>query len=170
MPHSQKKLSKIASLQAYTRANEWYLSRHQNVPIYARLPVDSIYSKTQDRQYLSKWLEAFIVRFINDQKPEWKAVKVDNRGKAILNRQIGGRGDGRILGIMGYRKDGNQIIGEPDIRVLRPMQAPLYFEVKIGSDKLSQDQKDFIKAQWGETYVIKTLDEFFEVWDSLCIL
>jgi hypothetical protein len=168
MPHSQKKLSKIASLQAYTRANEWYLSRHENVPMYARLPVDSIYSKTQDRQYLSKWLEAFIVRFINDQKPDWEAVKVDNRGKAILNRIIGGPRNGQITGVLAYVKNPNQIVGELDIEVKRPMPLhPFWIEIKIGNDRLSDAQKKFISKGFGECYVIKTLDEFFDVWDSL---
>jgi hypothetical protein len=164
--HTKKKLSRICSLEAYNRANDWHRSK-QNVPDRAKTTVDSIYSNTADRFYLSKWLERFIVRFINDQQPTWKAVKVDNRGKAIHNRVIGGANHGQVKGIMGYRKDDAQIVGEPDLRVLRPMLPVLYFEIKIGSDSLKDDQKEFIAAGFGECYVIKTLDQFFAVWDLI---
>ena len=161
--HARKKLSAICSLEAYNRANKWHSTRHNG----RGLAVDAIYTKTSDRQYLSKWLERFIIRWVNDHRPEWKALKVDNRGKAVLNRRVGGRANGEVLGVMGYRKDSAQLTGEPDIRVLRPGRMPLYFEVKIGADRLSQEQKDFIAAGWGEVYVIKTIDGFFEVWDAL---
>jgi hypothetical protein len=42
------------------------------------------------------------------------------------------------------------------------MQMPLYFEVKIGNDTLSQAQKDFIAAGYGIVEVVKTVDEFMD--------
>ena len=162
--HTRKKLAAICSFEAYQRINQWHSTRHNG----RGLAVDNIYTKTTDRQYLSKWLERFIVRWINDHKPEWKALKVDNRGKAVFNRVVGGKRHGEVVGIMGYRKDAAQLTGEPDIRVLRPGMMPLYFEVKIGNDRLSEEQKAFIDSGFGECYVVKTVDGFLEVWDSLC--
>jgi hypothetical protein len=165
--HTKKKLSRICSLEAYNRANDWHRSK-QNVPEHAKTTVDSIYSNTADRFYLSKWMERFIVRFINDQQPTWKAVKVDNRGKAIPNKIVGGKRDGEVIGVLTYAKNPNEIEGEPDIEVKRPIPLhSLYFEIKIGNDRLSDAQKKFIAAGFGECYVIKTLDQFFAVWDFI---
>lgn len=161
-----KKLFQIMSKEAYERANAWYASRHPGVPAYAAVPVDTIYTNTSHRNYLSIWIERFIVRFINDVKPEWQAVKVDNRGKAQVSRYTGGKMHGKVATVT-YVKNQNQVIGEPDIRVLRPGMMPLYFEVKIKADRLSQAQSDFIRAGFGEVYVIKTLDEFFNIWDKI---
>jgi hypothetical protein len=160
--HNRKKLSQIMSLPAYDRANEWYKSL-QNVPEHAKGSVDGIFRNTGHREYLSRWLEAFIIKYMRKEFPNYKTHKVDNRGAVIHNRVIGGARDGEVTGIMGYRKDHNQIEGEPDIRCLRPNMQPLYFEIKVKKDKLSDVQKDFINAGFGEVILIKTVDEFW-VW------
>jgi hypothetical protein len=50
---------------------------------------------------------------------------------------------------------------------MRPGMMPLYFEIKVGKDHLSDAQKTFIAAGFGEVYIVRTMDEFFKVWDSL---
>ena len=162
----RKKLSKIMSFAAYNRANTWYRNRYE-IPERAKLNVDGVYKNSTHRQYLSKWLEAFIIKWVKEHKPEWQIHKVDNSGKRVLNRIIGGARNGEVIGTMAYAKNPNQILGEPDIRALRPGRMPLYFEVKIGNDRLSEEQKQFIDAGFGEVYVVKTLDGFFEVWDKI---
>jgi hypothetical protein len=164
-PHhyNRTKLSAIMSYDLYMNLDEWYRSLS---PMPYPVPFESrIYKKTSDRFYLSKWLECFIVFYVKHKHTTWIAIKVDNRGKAIMVRDklqyMNGRTDTK-LSIAGYRKDANQINGEPDIKILRPMQMPLYFEVKIGNDTLSQAQKDFITAGYGVVEVVKTVDDFMD--------
>jgi hypothetical protein len=97
------------------------------------------------------------------EKPEWIVHKVDNKGQAIMSRKSTTRPNG-IVDVSytreGYRKNPNQIVGEPDIRCKRPMQIDLYFEVKIGNDRLSDEQKDFIAKGYGEVAIVKTVEDF----------
>jgi len=164
---NQKKLSRIASMEAYEWANIWYRCS-QKVPERSKLSVDGVYKNTAHREYLSKWLEAFILKYINRTYPTWKALKVNNTGKTVPNRIVGGDRDGEVIGILAYAKDESKQKGELDIKVMRKMPLhTIYFEVKIGNDKLSQDQKDFIQAGYGECYVVKTLDDFLQVMDGM---
>lgn len=123
--------------------------------------------KSGDRFYLSKWLEMFVIYYARTYIPNCIAKKVDNRGKAILNRQIGGKADGKVLGVMGYRKDANQILGEPDIRILCPKIGTVYFEVKIGNDRLSEVQKQFIDSGFGKVWIVKTVKDVISAMEEL---
>ena len=161
----RKKLMQICSLEAYERINQWYMNRRGIDTRYA-LKVDTIYERTGHRNYLSIWLERFIIKWVNEHRKDWCAVKVANSGKKHVSRFIGGKEHGRVASVT-YVKNADQIVGEPDIRIMRPRQYPLYFEVKIGSDKLSEAQKQFIKNQWGDVYVVGTVDEFLYFWDKL---
>jgi hypothetical protein len=165
-PHhyNRTKLSAIMSYDLYMSLDEWYRSLS---PMPYPVPFESrIYKETSDRFYLSKWLEQFILFYLKHKHPTWTAIKVDNRGKAILVtdrlQYMNGRTESKTR-IKGYRKDPNIIVGEPDIRILRKNNLPtLYFEVKIGNDTLSQAQKDFIAAGYGVVEVVKTVDEFMD--------
>jgi hypothetical protein len=143
----------------------WYEERHRpNQPF--KVPfTEWIYKKTSDRQYLSKWLEKFIVKYLSIEKPEWIVHKVDNKGKEIISRSSLTRPNG-IVDVTfkreGWSKNPNQIVGEPDIRCKRPMMQDLYFEVKIGNDRLSQEQKDFIAKGYGDVVIVKTVDDFLK--------
>jgi hypothetical protein len=165
-PHhfNRTKLSAILSYELYIELEEW--KRSLTVMPYPIPLIDSIYKKTNDRFYLSKWLENFICYYVKHKHPTWKAIKVDNRGKAIMVHDtmhyMNGRSETKTS-IKGYRKNANIINGEPDIKILRPMQPVLYFEIKIGNDTLSQAQKDFIAAGYGVVEVVKTVDEFMEI-------
>ena len=163
---SKLKLHAICTPAAYTRANEWYRGRKPNVPLIAMGNVQDIYSNTGHRNYLSTFLERFIIKFVNHQRPDWRAVKVANSGKVKASRFIGGSRAGQVASTE-YIKNADIITGEPDLRILRPGMMPLYFEIKVGNDRLSDAQKTFIAAGFGEVYIVRTMDEFFEVWDSL---
>lgn len=162
---SKLKLMAICSPEAYARANEWYRTRKPNVPLIAMGNVQDIYPNTGHRNYLSTFLERFIVKFVNHQRPDWKAVKVANAGKVKASRFTGGARAGQIASVE-YIKNHDIINGEPDIRCARPGLMPLYFEIKVGSDRLSDAQKEFIAAGWGEVYVVRTIDDFFRIWDD----
>ena len=161
---TNRKLNEVATIQAQHRAQKWY-DGTQSIPY--KMPITNIYKKTSHRNYLSNWIEAFIVKFMRSMFPTYKTIKVENRGKAVLDRVVGGRANGQVVGIKAYRKDNNtQIVGEPDLRCMRPGMQPLYFEVKVGKDRLSKEQEEFIKAGFGDVVIIKTLDDFWEWFDK----
>ncbi len=166
MAWASNKLSAICSEAAYNRANTWYRNRFENVDPRHVPDVKGLVQNTGHRNYFSMWLERFIIRWVNHHRPDWQAVKVANSGKAKASRIIGGARHGQVASIT-YVANRDQILGEPDIRVLRPGMPPLYFEVKIGADRLSEVQKQFIAAGFGEVYVVATVDQFLFVWDNL---
>ena len=165
MAWASNKLSAICSEAVYNRINTWYKGRFENVEPRHVPDIKGLVLNTGHRNYLSMWLERFIVKWINHHRPEWKAVKVENKGKTKASRVIGGQHHGQIASVQ-WVKNPNQIIGEPDLKCLRPGMMPLYFEVKIGKDRLSDAQRAFIAAGWGEVYVVGTVDEFLEIWDK----
>ena len=160
---NKKKLSAIMEYDTYTYLLDWYATKHRPDFPYKIPFEDWIYKKTSDRQYLSKFLEQLIIKYLQIEKPEWIVHKVDNKGQAIMSRKSTTRPNG-IVDVSytreGYRKNPNQIVGEPDIRCKRPMQIDLYFEVKIGNDRLSEEQKDFIAKGYGEVAIVKTVEDF----------
>ncbi|MDV7398179.1 hypothetical protein RZS08_42645, partial [Arthrospira platensis SPKY1] len=108
--------------ETYQALVEWYREKYRpTIPRNALVPFeDWVYSKTSDRFYLSKWLEKFILKYIEIEFPTWVARKVDNRGEQILKRntiRYVNRTE-TTYKMEGYRKDPNQIKGEPDIKVL----------------------------------------------------
>jgi hypothetical protein len=168
-PHhfTRMKLSRIASYEVFQKMEDWYLRTHRpNLAMKYKIPfADFIYKKTADRFYLSKWLEKFIIFYLSHERPDWEVRKVNNSGERIIRTQtyqFVNRTETRVT-TEGYRKNPNQIIGEPDIKCMRPMMQPLYFEIKIGNDRLSQEQKDFIAKGFGVVEIIRTLDEFVNV-------
>lgn len=158
----RKKLSAVCSLEAYNKLQELINESSGNFP-YPPTVDQYFYSKTNHREYLSKFLESVIIKHLRHLGYD-NTVKVKTTGQAIFNRGIGGAQDGKILGVMGYAKDSSKIKGEPDIRsVMHGRQ--VYFEVKVGSDKLSPDQKEFIKRGERLGYivaVVKTVDDYLE--------
>jgi hypothetical protein len=162
---NKKKISAIMQYETYTYLIDWYEKKHRPDFPY-KIPFDEwIYKKTSDREYLSKFLEQLIIKYLYIERPDWIVHKVDNKGKAILNRKSLTRPNGIVdvtYSKEGYRKNSNQIVGEPDIRCKRPMQVDLYFEVKIGNDRLSDAQKEFIAKGYGEVKVVKTVEDFLD--------
>jgi hypothetical protein len=159
----RKKLSSIMNYDTYVYLLEWYATEYRAHQQFKVPFEDWIYAKTSNREYLSKWLENFIVKYLKITKPEWIVHKVDNRGKEIVSRTQTTRPNG-IVDVTfkreGWKKNANQIVGEPDIRCKRPMQIDLYFEVKIGNDRLSDAQKDFIAKGYGEVVIVKKVEDF----------
>jgi hypothetical protein len=164
---SKLKLHAICTPAAYTRANEWYRGRKPNVPLIAMGNVQDIYSNTGHRNYLSTFLERFIIKFVNYHKPitGYEAAKIVNAGLMVHSRFVGGDKSGQIASTE-FVKNHNIKVGKPDIQITHPTKPVFYIEVKVKDDRLSQAQKDFMAEGW-TVYIIRTIDEFFEVWDSL---
>lgn len=159
----RKKLSAIINYDTYLYICDWYDKKHRPGQVYKLRFEEWIYKKTSDRQYLSKFLEQFIIKYLSIERPDWIVHKVDNKGHQIMQRKTTTRPNG-IVDVSytrgGFRKNPNQIVGEPDIRVKRPHKQDLYFEVKIGNDRLSKEQIAFMNSGFGECYVVKTIDDF----------
>ena len=131
------------------------------------LKVDTIYEQTGHRNYLSIWLERFIIKWVNEHTDQttWTAEKVENKGRLIHSRYTGGKMDGKIASSQ-WVKNHNITPGEPDLMCKSPTKGVMYFEIKIGSDRLSKAQKKFIAQGW-KVYVVRTVDEFLYFWDKL---
>jgi hypothetical protein len=161
----KKKLAKIMEYETYKILADWYAKNYKPHQPY-KLPFDEwVYKNKTHKQYLSKWLEEFVIKYLSIERPDWIVHKVDNRGQAIVRKIELQRPNGYVdvnYKREGFRKNPNQIVGEPDIRCKRPMQVDLYFEVKIGNDRLSSDQIKFIESGFGDVRIIKTVEDFIK--------
>ncbi len=167
----RNKLAAIMQLETYQILEAWNKNNYPNVPKYAVPSLKStIYKKTNDWFYLSKWLEKFVVYYMKFERPDYKVHKVDNRGIAIPNRIVapGSSQHGKICGVQGYRKNLNMIEGEPDIRIIRPnMQLACWMEVKIGNDTLKIAQRNFFEGNYGPCFLIKNVEDFLRAVEKI---
>jgi hypothetical protein len=153
------KLSAICSYQAYQWLSQIVMSMQsgQRYP----LPVkDFFYSQTNHRQYLSKFLESVITKLVN--KSGNFAKKVETTGVRINTKT------GKELWV----KAGHKVKGEPDVMTIIDGRT-IYFEVKIGNDKLSIDQGYMItrlEKAGANVYVVRTVDEVLEILYNLKII
>ena len=152
------KLSKVCSYEAY----QWLeritlqLQAKQRYP----LPVkEYFYSQTGHRQYLSKFLESVITKLVN--KSGNFAKKVETTGAKIKTKT------GKEI----YVKAGHKVKGEPDVMTIIDGRT-IYFEVKVGSDRLSTDQANMIsrlEQAGARVYVVKTVDDFFNIYEKIAV-
>ena len=159
------KLSKVCSYEAY----QWLerivnqLQAGQRYP----LPVkEYFYSQTGHRQYLSKFMESVITKIINKCKPEWEALKPEDKGYLIETSK------GKK-----YIPNKSTTPGEPDIKIIERddrFKIPImYFEVKVGRDRLSDEQIDYhayAKARNIQVYVVRTVCDVLEILYNLKII
>ena len=153
------KLSAICSYQAY----QWLerivnqLQEKQRYP----LPVkEYFYSQTGHRQYLSKFLESVITRLVNASGNF--AKKVETTGAKIKTKT------GKEI----YVKAGHKVKGEPDVMTIIEGRT-IYFEVKVGIDRLSTDQATMIarlEQAGARVYVVRTVCDVLEILYNLKII
>lgn len=145
------KIAAITSAEAYEILKKHITSKAPNFPeSYNTAPERYFYGNTQHREYLSRWLENVIVSIINHSGGV--ASKVNTVGAKIKAKS------GKEI----YVKHRAAKKGEPDVRAIIRGQA-IYYEVKIGSDRLSVDQNNYITElihAGAKVYIIKTVDDF----------
>ena len=153
------KLSAICSYEAY----QWLerivnqLQAGQRYP----LPVkEYFYSTTGHRQYLSKFLESVITRLVNASGNF--AKKVETTGAKIKTKT------GKNIWV----KAGHKVRGEPDVMTIIDGRT-IYFEVKVGNDRLSTDQANMIarlEQAGARVYVVRNVCDVLEILYGLKII
>ena len=146
------KIASICSPEAYQKLKLLLQKKHEGFPkAYLIPPEKYFYKNTSHREYLSKWLEAVICNLLNFAGHPTKKVETTGRKiKAKSGKEI-------------YIKTRTSRKGEPDVMAIIDGRA-VYFEVKIGADRLSDDQKTFIERlqkAGAVVHIIKTVDDFF---------
>ena len=164
--YQRKKISKICSYEAYIWLQNWIAEyRERKYPEAAKTgyftikPEEYFYKNTLHREYFSKFLESVIVDVLN--KSGHIAKKVETAGVPIVAKS------GKTIRVPGNRKVNK---GEPDVFSLINGKM-VYWEVKIGADRLSADQKIYIERvekSGGIVFVVKTVDEFIKNYSELC--
>jgi len=165
--YAQKKLSTICTIEAYGQLVALIKEHRPNNP-YPLPPETYYYRNTKHREYLSKFLEEVIIRTLSLRG--FEAKKVNTRGKMIDQRKtytdvLGNR---KTIGSMTWVKDHTATKGEPDVKSLM-YGVTVYWEVKIGADKLSPEQIAFKERGKGRyiVEVVKTVDEFLQRFEAL---
>lgn len=145
------KIAPLVSVHSYTWLKEFKESQ-SSMP-YQIAPENSFYKNKRHRNYLSKWLEAVIVYIITHDG--WFAKKVETTGRKVRTKM------GKEIWV---KSGADKVKGEPDIQSLIDGRL-VYWEVKVGKDKLSEDQKSFIddiESKGAKVHVVKTLDDFLD--------
>ena len=145
------KISPLVTVKSYNCLKE-YKESQSSMP-YQIAPENSFYKNKRHRNYLSKWLEAVIVYIITHDG--WFAKKVETTGRKVRTK----------MGKEVWVKSGaDKVKGEPDIQSLIDGSL-VYWEVKVGNDRLSKEQKEFIvdiESKGAKVHVVKTLDGFLD--------
>ena len=167
---NRSNLSKIMSWHAYQRLEKWTLKQQAGIPY--PLSVKAYFHVAPGRFYLSKQLEAIIIKLIN-KGTQGRAMKVKNAGRYIDKSKVVTDviGRDRKIGSGEWVKDKDIQIGASDIRIELP-GIVWNCEIKIGKDKQGANQKLFEQQSilLGQHYsIVKTLDDFFEQYEKLSI-
>ena len=145
------KIASVCSPEAYQKLKLLLQKKHEGFPKSYLIPPEKyFYKNTSHREYLSRWMEAMICNVLNFAGHPTK--KVETSGKKIKAKS------GKEI----YVKHRAAKKGEPDVRAIIRGQA-IYYEVKIGSDRLSVDQNNYITElihAGAKVYIIKTVDDF----------
>lgn len=166
----RKKVAQISSFEAWQRLTTYRDDFLNNNKFFTCIPVeDYFYQNKKHRNYLSTLLEKIIKHYLINNGGDCK--KVENQAKRVDNRKsytnvIGQR---ITIGSVNYIKNTNIRVGEPDLDCFLKGKS-FYIEVKVGKDYLQNSQKEFIeqmKIKGKDTYIIKTLDEFWTLFDQL---
>lgn len=160
------KFSKVMSFEAYGYVYQFAENRTKVLKMAN--PMQTFYSKTNHRQYLSKFIESVIIKMLKDIGAD--PVKVQDTGKYIdRSRTVTDvLGRKRTIGSGEWVKDKTVKPGRADVRCF--FNGKMYnLEVKVGADRLSDAQKkEQVRAATnGEEYVIiKTIDDFLDIYDK----
>ena len=164
--YQRKKISRICSYDAYVWLQKWIVDYRERdhekaakTGYFTTDPQKYFYKNTLHREYFSKFLESVIVDVLN--KSGHIAKKVETAGVQIVAKS------GKTIRVPGNRKVNK---GEPDVFSLINGKT-VYWEVKIGADRLSADQKNYIERvekSGGLVFVVKTVDEFIRNYIELC--
>ena len=141
-------------------AYENYYSE-RNIPSHCR-PGIKMFTKTTHREFKSRWLESVIVEYCKFRG--YKAKKIKTTGKYVIKKQnfdCAFYGKVEVLKA-GWQKNDQAKKGTPDIEVEFDHGIVVLWEVKIGSDRLSPEQKEYISETKKQVYICKTLDDFLE--------
>jgi len=152
-----KGITDICSPEAHERLKQWLHERYPNQP-YLPSPETYFSQNTKHREYKSRWLEGVITRIMNHTNGAM-AKKVETVGAKVKNK----------YGEDVYVKRRASKRGEPDVSGV-VKGTPVYFEVKVGRDQLSDEQRQFHeKARQAGclVFVVRTVDEFFLIYDNL---
>jgi hypothetical protein len=153
------KLQDICSPEAYERLKRWINDRYPGQP-YLPAPETYFSQNTKHREYKSRWLEGVITKILN-HTPQAMAKKVETVGAKVKNKY------GKDV----YVKKRAAKRGEPDVQSTIQSRT-VYFEVKIGRDQLSDEQKQFhdrARQAGCLVFTIRTVDEFFLIYDNLIL-
>ena len=159
--HDQRKLSKVCNEESYKYLQEWIIKQNPNMP-YPMDPMQYFYSKTNHRQYLSKWIEAVISKVLKSKGAD--PQKANDAGTYRDNTKIVTDiiGIQRKIGSGNWTKTSNVKPGRADITCFFKGRM-LNLEVKVGNDKMSDLQKiEEIRAKNNneEYIIIKTIEDF----------
>jgi len=148
---SRSKLGQICSLQAYEWLQELIIQWHPNQP-YPLTPKQSFYKNTSHRQYLSKYIEAVIVKTL--RKVGGDPINSVDSGQLITDA----RGNKKYVFNAKVKK------GRADVKCFI-FGKMVNFEVKVGKDRMSDyqhEEKARAEAN-GEVYlIIRSIDDFME--------
>jgi hypothetical protein len=163
--NTKLKIKSICSAEAYTKLQNWIIERNPNFP-YPMKPEQYFYNNTKHREYLSKFIESVIVLMLRSKGAD--PVKGADKGKAVDKSET-------ITNILGqqrtfkktiYIKDKSVRAGRADVTCF--YKGKMYnFEVKVGSDTQSEDQKKEQRRaeENGEAYIIiKNIDDFLKIY------
>ena len=151
-----RKIDLICSPEAYQFLTDWIRQRYPNQP-YLPKPETYFYQNIKHREYLSRWLESVITRILNNND-ETMAKKVETVGAKVKNKY------GEEIWI----KKRASKVGEPDIGATVKGRT-VYFEVKIGHDRLSDEQLIFherARKAGCLVFTVRTVDEFIVIYNS----
>lgn len=152
-----RKINSICSPEAYQYLVDWIRQRYPNQP-YPPAPETYFYKNVKHREYLSRWLECVITRILNnnDQTMAKKVETVGAKVKNKYNEEI-------------WIKKRASKVGEPDVCATVKGRT-VYFEVKIGHDRLSDEQLEFherARRAGCLVFTIRSVDEFITIYKSL---
>ena len=158
-----RKIDSICSPEAYQFLTDWIRQRYPNQP-YPPAPETYFYKTVTHREYLSRWLECVITRVLNNNE-ETMAKKVETVGAKVKNKY------GEEIRV----KKRASRVGEPDVTTTikdreTGIGRTVYFEVKIGRDKLSDEQLIFherARKAGCLVFTVRTVDEFIAIYNSL---
>lgn len=159
--HTQRKLSKVCSEEAYQWLQDWICKQNPSFP-YQMNPMQYFYTNTAHREYLSKWLEAVIVKILRSLGAD--PIKAPDKGTYRDNSKVVTDvvGFQRKVGSGQWTKNKNVRPGRADIKCY--FNSKMHnLEIKVGKDRMSEAQKrEQQRAEAnGEVYmIIKTIDDF----------
>ena len=171
--YQQKKCSTLASLAAYERLASVTLKARTIGPYASDLDT-WMKVKTSDRFYPSKWIEKAIQKVLTLNG--WEVEKKPDTGQRIDTRKVYENvvGQKAIAGSVTWVKSKRTQAGRADLyiekRIGNGLRYAEWLEIKAGRDTQKPEQKAFEREciANGESYtIIKTLDEFWERWDSV---